>query len=179
MVRLPHRTTRTILRCLMTLVISLCLGWVSAQWLEPPVVATTISSSNNSSNPSIGTVDPVTDRYERGQSRYQESCATCHIAIPPAVLPIQTWQILIQDKEHYGVTIDLPQNANRKLIWSYLSTFSRSLRTDEDTPFRIGQARHFKALHPQVKLPPNVTIATCATCHPKADVFNFRELLEQ
>jgi hypothetical protein len=124
----------------------------------------------------VGTVDVVPDRYKFGQDLYIETCAACHIALPPAVLPNQTWQILLQDSEHYGTTITPPKKPTITLIWNYLNTFSRPLRDDEETPFRINQARHFKALHPQVKFPEPVTIATCATCHPKADVFNFRTL---
>jgi Dihaem cytochrome c len=157
------------MKLLLTLILSFCLGWGLAQMIGNPAIA-------QSPPAPIGTVDPVPDRYQLGQDMYLESCATCHIALPPAVLPIQTWQTLLQDSEHYGTTIDPPKNPNRKLIWNYLSTFSRPLRDDEPTPFRLSQARHFQALHPQVKLPTEVTIATCATCHPKADVFNFREL---
>jgi hypothetical protein len=152
---------RPLRQFLLTLLLSLSLGWGAAQAIEP-----------------TGTVDPVPDRYQLGQEMYLESCAKCHIGLPPATLPTQTWQTLLQDEQHYGVTIDLPKNPNRQLIWQYLSTFSRSLREEEPTPYRLSQARHFKALHPQVRLPANVTIETCATCHPQANVFNFREWTE-
>ncbi len=127
------------------------------------------------STPPIGTVDPIAPKHQRGQELYLKNCASCHIGIPPAVLPSQTWAELIQDPEHYGA--QLPQIAafDLRQMDQYLTTYSRPLREDESTPYRIGQARVFLALHPQVKLPKPLTIASCASCHPKADVFNFRE----
>jgi hypothetical protein len=151
------------------IILGLCLalGALLSQMTQPATAQTPTP---------IGTVDPVPAKLELNQTRYLENCATCHIALPPAVLPNQTWQLLLQDPEHYGVTLPLISRTDKQLIWAYLSQFSRPLREDEDTPFRLTQSRHFKALHPQVKLPRPVTIETCATCHPKANVFNFREL---
>jgi hypothetical protein len=163
---------------LITLLLSLTLGWGIAHAMDRPNPgpANSPAGSASTSELEIGTVDVVPDRYKLGQELYIDTCAACHIALPPAVLPSQTWQILLQDSEHYGSTITPPRKPAITLIWNYLSTFSRPLRNDEETPFRMAQARHFKALHPQVKFAEPVTIATCATCHPKADVFNFRAL---
>jgi hypothetical protein len=126
----------------------------------------------------IGTVDPIAPKYQRGQELYLKNCASCHIGIPPAVLPSQTWADLLPDPEHYGAQLPTIAAFDLRQIDQYLTTYSRSLRDDETTPYRIAAARHFRALHPQVKLPKPLTIASCASCHPKADVFNFRELSE-
>jgi hypothetical protein len=123
-----------------------------------------------------GPVDPVTPTHQAGQRLYLETCATCHIALPPAVFPTQTWQMILPDQEHYGATLPPIGRGDQRLIWNYLSTYSRPLRNDETTPFRLGQARHFKALHPQVKLPQRITAESCASCHPRANVFDFRSL---
>jgi Dihaem cytochrome c len=125
---------------------------------------------------SIGTVDPIAPKYQRGQELYLKNCASCHIGLPPAVLPSQTWADLIQDPEHYGVQLPAIAAFDLRQMDQYLTTYSRPLREDESTPYRVGQARAFRALHPQVDLPKPLTIASCASCHPKADVFNFREL---
>jgi hypothetical protein len=125
---------------------------------------------------SVGTVDPIAPKYQRGQEVYLKQCASCHIGIPPAVLPSQTWADLIQDPEHYGAQLPKIGEFELRQMDQYLTTYSRSLRQDESTPYRIGQARQFRALHPQVKLPQPLTIASCASCHPQANVFNFREL---
>jgi Dihaem cytochrome c len=126
----------------------------------------------------IGTVDPIAPKHQRGQELYLKNCASCHIGLPPAVLPSQTWAELIQDPEHYGAQLPKIGAFELRQMDQYLTTYSRPLRADESTPYRIAQARHFRALHPEVKLPKPLTIATCASCHPKADVFNFRELSE-
>jgi hypothetical protein len=123
----------------------------------------------------IGTVDPIAPKHQRGQELYLKNCASCHIGIPPAVLPSQTWADLIQDPEHYGAQLPKIGAFELRQMDQYLTSYSRPLRQDESTPYRMAQARYFRALHPQVKLPKPLTIASCASCHPQADVFNFRE----
>ncbi len=123
------------------------------------------------------TVDFVPQRYQLGQTLYRQNCATCHIGVPPQVLPSEAWRNLIQDSSHYGVTITPPQGPAQGLIWAYLRTFSRLKSIQEErTPYRLQQARAFKALHPQVELPRPLGLESCATCHPAAAQFNFRQL---
>lgn len=124
----------------------------------------------------IGTVDVVPERYQLGQELYLENCATCHIAVPPAVLPTQTWQRILQDSQHYGVNIKPLVDPSRLIVWQYLQTFSRSQAKEEETPYRLNESRYFKALHPQVKLPRPIELSSCVSCHPSAADFNFRSL---
>ncbi|MGF1536787.1 MAG: diheme cytochrome C [Elainellaceae cyanobacterium] len=124
----------------------------------------------------IGTVDPVPPEFQLGQTLYLDACASCHIGIPPAVLPDQTWQFVLDEPGHYGVQISPPTNPGRLLIWQYLQQFSRRLREDEPPPFRLTNSRYFKALHPKVEFEQAVTLQGCVTCHPKAELFNFRAL---
>ncbi|MBE9032248.1 diheme cytochrome C [filamentous cyanobacterium LEGE 11480] len=166
--RRRHRSFRTILM----VVLCLCCGWGFAQGIAP--VTAQVSPPVVVEPTTVGTVDPVLSRYQRGQTLYLKNCASCHIALPPAVLPRQTWLNLIQDQEHYGAKLPDIRRFDRQQIGRYLRYYSRPLRTDETVPYRVTRARHFKALHPQVKLPRKVTMETCASCHPKADVFNFR-----
>lgn len=123
-----------------------------------------------------GTVDPVPSRYQLGQQLYLENCSTCHIALPPAVLPSETWRNLIQDEEHYGKKLQPLIGPSILIMWEYLRTFSRSPEPTEKLPYRVSESRYFKALHPRVKLPRNIKITSCVTCHPSAAQFNFREL---
>jgi hypothetical protein len=162
--RLRHRSFWPIV----LLMLSICCGWGLAQGIQP-VTAQSL--------PGSGPVDPLLAQYEAGQTAYLKNCATCHIALPPAVLPSQTWLNLLQDNEHYGASLQVGER-DRRVIARYLNYYSRSLRADETVPYRVTRARHFQALHPQVKLPRPVTIETCATCHPQANVFNFREWQE-
>lgn len=124
----------------------------------------------------IGTIDSVAPRFQLGQELYLQNCAGCHIALPPAVLPTQTWQQVLQDPQHYGVQLQLLVDPQRMLVWNYIQAFSRSQDKEEDTPYRIDNSRYFKALHPQVKIPRPVQINNCASCHPGASEYNFRRL---
>lgn len=179
----PRRNRSPIVLLLLILLWSLCLGWGLAQATEgrptgqPVAQLTTPAQAAPVAQPVVeGTVDRVPAQYKLGQDLYLENCASCHVGLPPALLPTQTWGILLQDPEHYGSTINPPVNPARLIIWQYLKTFSRSLREGEETPYRLRTSRFFKALHPQVKLPRQLTVATCATCHPGASKFNYRQL---
>lgn len=124
----------------------------------------------------VGTVDPVPERFQLGQELYLENCSGCHLALPPAVLPTQTWQQLLQDSQHYGQQLQPLVDPPRLLVWNYLRTFSRSRTKTEETPYRVNESRYFNALHPQVKLPRPIQISGCVSCHPGATEYNFRRL---
>jgi hypothetical protein len=146
---------------------SLSMGWLlalasNAQSVTSPAV--------------IGTVDVVPAQHKLGQELYLENCSTCHIGLPPAVLPTQTWKNLLQDSQHYGAQLKPLIDPPRILVWKYLQTFSRPQREDEETPYRVNNSRYFKALHPGVKLPRPTQISSCVSCHPSASDFNFRRL---
>lgn len=155
---------------LLLLLWSITIGWglAWATHAQP--------STQNPPSDAVGTVDVIPQRYQLGQQLYLENCASCHIAVPASVLPVETWQRLLQDTQHYGVQIKPLVDPPRLLIWNYLRTFSRSLNKDEETPYRVGDSRFFNALHPQVKLPRPVQLGSCATCHPGATEYNFRSL---
>ncbi|QMS89834.1 cytochrome C [Nostoc edaphicum CCNP1411] len=146
---------------------SLAMGWLLA-------LATNAQSVTPTAE--IGTVDVVPAQYQLGQELYLENCATCHIGIPPAVLPTQTWKNLLQDSQHYGAQLKPLVDPPRILVWKYLSTFSRVQLDDEETPYRLNNSRYFKALHPGVQLPRPVQIGSCVSCHPSASDYNFRRL---
>ncbi|MFN6579522.1 MAG: cytochrome C [Aulosira sp. ZfuVER01] len=152
---------------LIILVWSLAMGWLLA-------LASNVQGATPNSE--IGTVDVVPAQYKLGQELYLENCATCHVALPPAVLPTQTWKNLLEDSQHYGVQLQPLVDPPRILVWKYLQTFSRSQRKDEETAYRVNNSRYFKALHPKVKLPRPVQISSCVSCHPSAGEYNFRRL---
>jgi hypothetical protein len=153
---------------LIVLVWSLVMGWLLA----------TASSVQGATPPTsdIGTVDVVPERHQLGQELYLQNCASCHIALPPAVLPSETWRDILRDTQHYGVQLKPLIDPPRVLVWNYLKTFSRTLIPDEDKPFRVNNSRYFRALHPKVQLPRPVGISSCVTCHPGANEYNFRRL---
>jgi hypothetical protein len=152
---------------IVVLVWSLAMGWLLAH--STNAIAATPSAE-------IGTVDVIPAQYQLGQELYLENCSSCHLGIPPSVLPTQTWKNLLEDTQHYGIQIKPLVDPPRLLVWRYLSAFSRVQLQDEQTPYRVNDSRYFKALHPKVKLPNPVQVSSCVTCHPSASDFNFRKL---
>ena len=142
-------------------------------------VGQTIQNPPGQSNPQpqfSGTVDLVTSAYQLGQELYLKNCSTCHIAVPPAVMPTQTWRKLLQEEQHYGISLPRLTSPTIVIVWSYLQTFSRPQQASIAVPYRATSSNFFKALHPKVAFSEPVELATCVTCHPSAAQFNFRRL---
>jgi hypothetical protein len=150
------------------LVWSLAMGWL---------LALTISANGTTpSSLSTGTVDVIPTKYQLGQTLYLENCSTCHIALPPAVFPSQTWRDILADSQHYGREIQTLVDPPRTLVWKYLSNFSRQQLADEGTPYFLNKSRYFRALHPGVKLPNPIKVDSCVSCHSRAQDYDFRKL---
>ncbi len=122
------------------------------------------------------TTDWVPPGSRLGQEIYLQTCGTCHIALPPAIMPTETWRQLIQDPQHYGQVITPPIDPGRQILWNYLQLASVPSAPDEPVPYRIEKSRIFKALHPDVTLPKVINLDSCAACHPGAGRFDFRSL---
>lgn len=147
---------------------------VSPSAVDPPLKSDAIAPNQPMS------VDPVPTRYQTGLQAYLETCASCHIAIPPEVLPTESWrQILRKPDNHFGVVIPNYNRLTQLLIWDYLSNFSRPLPPDSPLPLYVEKSRYFKALHPRVTMPAEMSAKTCITCHPNVANFNFRTLTPQ
>jgi Dihaem cytochrome c len=146
---------------------SVAMGWILG-----------LATSAHAANPadSIGTVDVVPAQYQLGEQLYLENCSSCHIALPAAVFPSQTWQNLLQDSQHYGAQIQSLGKIQYLLVSKYLYTFSRVQLQGETTPYRLKDSRYFRALHPGVKLPNPVNMGSCVSCHLGADKYDFRSL---
>lgn len=177
--RHPRKTTRrqslpaAIGLVILLLLFTMLMGVGLAQALEPKLNPLVQAGEKIE----IGTVDPVSNSDRLGQELYLDSCKSCHLAIPPAVMPTQTWQALLQDSQHYGATIELPRGPERKILWNYLRNTSRPIANKEERiPYRVADSRYFKALHPKVKFETKAKLTTCITCHPSATDFNFRKL---
>lgn len=165
---IKRRRRSPIILFLLLLFWSAILGVGLAQAASPSI--------DNSNVAPIGTVDSVPANFQLAQEVYLENCASCHVGLPPAVLPTQTWRSLIQEAQHYGAIIPTIQEPLRQVAWNYLSTYSRPINKDEEVPFRIGKSRFFKALHPKVNFAEPVTLNSCVTCHPASAQFNYRSL---
>jgi hypothetical protein len=141
-----------------------------AQNGAPPPDAPTINVPPN------GTVDRVLPKYQFGQQTYLQTCATCHVGLPPAVMPSQTWADLLQDSQHYGVQVTPLMEPYLLSVWQYMSTYSRPIRRDETVPYRLKDSRYFKALHPTVDFTEPITVRSCVKCHAGAPQFDYRSL---
>jgi Dihaem cytochrome c len=115
--------------------------------------------------PPIGTVDPVAPELQTAHQLYVQNCGTCHLALPPAVLPSETWDVLIGEQAHYGTTLQALLPIDARLISQYLRAYSRPNQGTRSIPFRVGQSRYFRALHPGVALPEPTRFASCVSCH--------------
>ena len=128
---------------------------------------------------SAWSLEPIPERFQAGRETYLESCSSCHIAIPPEVMPTETWRkILEKPQNHYGFSVNLV-SLNQILIWQYMKYYSRPLNQDEQVPQHLDESRYFKALHPAIPLPEPLTLKTCIICHPSANSFDFRDLSNQ
>ena len=180
--RLLHKVTKSLhpKRFSLAVVLLSCLGlgWGFAQTTQAqsaPNPAAQPGALTVPTNPT-DTVDPVASSYRLGQQLYLEQCATCHVALPPAVMPSQTWADLLPDSQHYGLTLQPLVEPTLEIVWKYASTYSRPVLKDERTPYRLAQSRYFKALHPKVEFTGAIGVGSCATCHPAAAQFNYRSL---
>lgn len=141
-----------------------------------PVEEIPAPTETTPAEPPTGTIDVIPQRYQLGQQLYLENCASCHVGLPPAVMPTQTWAALLQDSQHYGAQITPPVEPYLKIIWNYVSTYSRPIIQRERVPFRLEKSRYFKALHPKVTFTEPITASSCIACHPGAQQFNYRNL---
>lgn len=168
---------------LLILVWSICLGWGVTLALEAPTKPLTVETPAKpnfvaqATPEETGTVDPVAPRYQLGKELYLENCATCHVPLPPEVLPSETWRrLLLEPQQHYGQQLKPLIGPSLITMWNYLLAYSRPEEPKKPLPYRISESLYFKALHPRVKFPQPVKPANCITCHPGASEYNYRRL---
>lgn len=168
---------------LLLLVWSIFLGWglaiVLAASAEPIMLGATLKpeivAQATAAQP--GTVDLVPARYQLGKELYLENCASCHLPLPPEVLPTETWrQVLLEPQQHYGQKLEPMIGPALVVMWDYLRTFSRPKIGEEPTPYRVSESRYFRALHPRVDLPRPTKPSSCVECHPGAAQYDYRRL---
>jgi hypothetical protein len=166
------RRSPLVLTLLLTLW-SVSIGWLaSGAWGQ-----TDEPFSVPESLPYIGTVDPIPDNKRAGHSIYLDSCASCHIAIPPAVLPSETWRDILLEENHYGEVVPVLPSPQIHILWDYLQYFSRPNPSENEAlPFRLDSSQFFTAMHPGVEIDRPVRLDGCISCHPSAESLDFRRL---
>lgn len=156
--RLMKRLSRKGRSALFICLVAVALSFALSLAIETPVRATS----------PYGMVDPVAENQAVGYAIYIERCATCHVALPPAVLPLEAWRTIVTDRAHYGVTLpDIPP-FDQQLMVNYLQTYARSYESRKPTPFRLSDSDYFFALHPNVTLPKPLNLRSCVGCHQGA-----------
>lgn len=138
----------------------------------------TLSAALAQTPTAYGMVDPVAEEHAVGYQVYIERCATCHVALPPAVLPIESWQTLLNDQAHYGVSLPKIPRFDKQLMLNYLQTYARRYQNRGVTPYRLSDSNYFLALHPNVTLPQPLDLRSCTSCHLGAGEQNYTSATE-
>ncbi|MDH5301693.1 MAG: diheme cytochrome c [Gammaproteobacteria bacterium] len=133
-------------------------------------------------------VAPVTNEV------YEEECGSCHFAYPPGLLPLRSWQKLIDKqalKDHFGDNAELDDEVIAELrayvdgnaadqVWYKTSRkFNQSLKSGE-TPSRITKTEFFQWRHEEVpkKYFDQAKVKSpsfCDKCHQEAKFGVFEE----
>ena len=118
---------------------------------------------------------------------YVKECGACHFAYQAAWLPERSWRkIMATLSQHFGENAALKPSEHQVILDHLVANSaerSQNLRSHEmlevikpdEAPTKITQVLYLGGIHggfldktfrgkPQVK-----TLATCSTCHPKAD----------
>ncbi len=156
----------------LSLLLGIGLGSSQTHAVKAQLEIAPAAFTQTSSDP-YGMVDPIDDRQLAGYQTYLNQCATCHVALPAAVLPTQTWQALITDSAHYGIFLPPIANFDQRLILNYLQAYSRPSRDRRTIAYRLSKSDYFQALHPQVSLPQPLTLNSCVGCHLRAAEHNY------
>jgi cytochrome b len=115
-------------------------------------------------------------------SRWTKECGGCHLAYPPALLPMRSWERMMKEQaQHFGEDLSLSQNVAKALLEE-----ARADRTStwaawklahsapaSDAPQRISELRFWR--HAHEGLPPSAFKAPvsqgkhdCESCHVDA-----------
>ena len=116
--------------------------------------------------------------------KYQQECAACHIAYPPGMLPVASWQRIMGGlNQHYGSDASLDA-ADVRAIGAWLQANAGTYKRVKEEPpqDRITRSAWFQRKHDAHEIPPDVwkrpTIgspANCAACHVNAEQGRFSE----
>lgn len=121
--------------------------------------------------------------------KYQQECASCHLAYPPGMLPAASWSRLMNNlPRHFGTDASLDA-ATVSEIDRWLQTHAadarggsrRAAATATPPPEdRITRSAWFLHEHDEVapavwKRPSIKSPANCAACHTRADQGDFGE----
>lgn len=116
-------------------------------------------------------VPPVSDAVTTRE------CGECHMAFPPALLPVESWRRIIDGlADHFGENAEVPAETAAH-IRDYLT--ANAGRIGDPRVDRISEQPWFTREHrysPSVWERPDVrSKANCPACHPRAELGLFED----
>jgi hypothetical protein len=113
---------------------------------------------------------------------YQQECAACHLAYPPALLPAESWRRLMSDlPRHFGTDASLDAGTAQAISTWLIANAGTGRRLRGAPPQdRITTSAWFVHEHDEVpatswKRPAVKSASNCAACHARAEQGDFNE----
>ena len=115
-------------------------------------------------------------------AKWQQECASCHMAFPPGLLPAASWTKMMGGLDmHFGVDASITP-AETTEITNFLTKNASNRWTANTAPLRITESAWFKAKHNSREVAPDVwkraaikSPSNCVACHKDADKGDFSE----
>ena len=114
--------------------------------------------------------------------QYRQECGACHVAYPPALLPVGSWQRLMANlQRHFGTDASTDAAAVQDLSAWLVANAGSYKRVREPPPEdRITRSAWFVRKHDEIaaatwKSPAVKSAANCNACHARADQGEFNE----
>lgn len=115
-------------------------------------------------------------------AKWQQECASCHMAFPPGLLPAASWRkVMAGLDKHFGADASLTP-AEVTEITDFLVKNASNRWTAATAPLRITESEWFKTKHSSSEIAPAVwkrasikSPANCMACHAAADKGSFDE----
>ncbi len=111
---------------------------------------------------------------------YAQECGSCHVALPPGMLPARSWQRLMAGLDkHYGTDASLDAAMVQQLgDWLQANAGTGKRVREEPPQDRITRSAWFERKHRKIdpavwQLPSVKTAVNCAACHVGAEQGRF------
>lgn len=119
--------------------------------------------------------------FTADNAAWRAECGSCHVAYPPALLPVAEWRQLMGSLDrHFGVDASVDTKTVTEIDAFLAASAGRGEgRVAEALP-RITTTRWFRHQHDEIsaavfRSSSVKTAANCAACHPGAAAGNFNE----
>lgn len=115
-------------------------------------------------------------------TKFQQECASCHLAYPPGLLSAASWtKVMSGLDKHFGVDASMTP-AETTEITQFLVKNASNRWSASAAPLRITESAWFKSKHNSREIAPEVwkraaikSPSNCAACHKGAEKGDFDE----